>query len=845
MRLLVLYLAQVAFLVLSFATICAVFVTLNGDATQDLAVDVVNTVVARLVDQATAPFETLSKQMVELAQTLAANPSMRAGNNSNALWNEPINANAIPGFVPSFDIAMNPLDAAMYAVIKANPLVAFVYNSFEMPDNSSQWGDRGVYFATAGVSRLYVASMKRDDAAGWPGYLNCDGQVNASEPLPLHFNNSNCKFLRTSVDPQSSWQLQTRAMTPDIALTGMWRPPYTWLQLKTNPPKMYALITFAIPIAFKQDVPMSPGSGSHCSEGLQMDVDVTYFNDALRRSRANGVDLVIFDDGSDSVLAWSVTDETYTLDSAGTVTFKTAAHTGVPMFDAALKSMRSQGHCGERAASCVAGLEPTTNHAKYIFAVRRIRHLNARFTVVVVGDKDTFMGRGIRARNAGISVSAVTCVVCLGLCLLLWAATVRPLRALIANMRLAAVFDASAKADATSCLTEVQEANAAFDEMHEQLQAARPFLPRHLLAQLEERRRQLLGIEELSDRGCDDETDSDAGRNHQPRTKSAKREFDTFSNSSTIHPRSGTATLKGSKGSKATSKRSSEGAVGKSLFALENRAVAVLIVNIREFHVGVVKSVSPSTLQADYAAFVTIINEESHRHRGVLDAAQGDHFIVSFNSSTHCNSPGTNAVRAAFAIRQKLQQSALSAAWQNVTMGVARGRAMCGDVGNNDMRTHATFGAVVRQALCFQRYSRALMESAADCWLVGAANVLEEAGHVAHYRYVATAVLPPTCTSRFLIAAIFPPVGKRTGDEPLSPHSEWLYELDSLQRSNPHAQFNADVLSKWAANEKEQAVCDVNGSNSLNLRIAALSVGIVEMLAVEDAGITTLHAPEQ
>jgi class 3 adenylate cyclase len=837
MRLLVLYLAQVAFLVLSFATICAVFVTLNGDATEDLAVNVVNTVVARLVDQATAPFETLSKQMVELAQTLAANPSIRSGNNSNTLWNEPINAGSDPTFVPSFDIQMNPLDAAMYSVIKANPRAGFVYTSFEMPDNSSQWGDRVVYFVSPGVPRMYVASLKRGPD-GWPAYKYCDNHFNASLPLPLKFDSSGCTLQYGTTGPQTDWQMQTRAMTKDIALTGMWRAPYTWLDPVSTPPKLYALITFAIPVAFKDVDPWSPTGGPYCSEGVEMDVDVTYLNDILRESRADGVELVIFDDRTDSVIAWTVPDATYVADAAGTLTFKTSSRTGVPMFDAALQGLRKHEYCGESVASCEVNRDPLTDSAEYIFAVRRIRHLNARFTVVVVGDKDTFMGRGIRARNAGISVSAVTCVVCLGLCLLLWAATVRPLRALIANMRLAAVFDASAKADATSCLTEVQEANAAFDDMHEQLQAARPFLPRHLLALLEERRRLLMGLDGDDRRDAESEPDVDQERQQ---TRKSTRQFDTDSNTSTVQRGSRSESRK----SNQTSNHSSEGkvAVGKSLFALENRAVAVLVVNIREFYVGVVKSVSPATLQADYATFVTIINEESHRHRGVLDAAQGDHFIVSFNSSTQCNSPGTNAVRAAFAIQQKLLQSALSAAWQNVSMGVARGRAMCGDVGNNDMRTHATFGVVVRQALCFQRYSRALMESAADCWLVGATNVLEEAGHVAHYRYVATAVLPPTCTSRFLIAAIFPPPAGKRGSPTPSPQNEWLYELDALQRSNPHAHFNAAAFAKWTTNDKGQGPAGMNVSNPLNLRIAAISIGIVEMLAVEDAAVSPLHAP--
>jgi class 3 adenylate cyclase len=835
MRLLVLYIAQVAFLIASFATVCSVFVTLNGTATEKLAVDVVNTVVARIVDQATAPFETLSKQIVELAQMAAANPSTRSGDNHNILWNEPIDAQSNASFVPTFDLPMNPLDAAMFAIAKANPLAGFVYTSFEMPDNSSQWADRVAYLLTENVTRLYYPSFKRG-ADSWPAYIYCDSVVPSTGSLPLQFNHSACSVQYATTSPQSNWHYQTREMTQDIVTTGMWRPPYSWLDPVSDPPKLYALMTFAIPITFKTNDPWSPAGGTYCSEALQLDIDISYLNELLRTTASKGVELAIFDDGSDSVLAWSVPEPSVTIDAAGNMQFKPFTHTANAMFDTALDGLRAHGYCGDRVASCDPHRDPVVA-SEYIFALRRITHLNARFTVVVVGDKDTFMGRGIDARNAGISVSVVTLVACLIISLSLWAATVRPLRALIANMQLAALFDASAKGDTTSCLTEMNEANAAFDGMQDQLQAAKPFMPRHLLAMFEQRQREVLGLKrDSSDE--DEDQQADAKKNSQRRSATRGHDSDSESTFST----SGRRKTSSKRLSHAASKRSSEEAVGKQLQSLDNRSVAVLVINIREFSV-LTKRASTAALQTDYAAFVSIVNEESRRLRGVLDTAQGDHFVVSFNSSTHCNNAAAGAVRTAFAINNRLQESGLPPLWTGVSMGVARGRALCGAMGSSDFRTHVTLGSLVRQALCCQRYSRALLESASDCWLVGPGTVIEEVNHIAHYRYVATAVLPPSCNSRYLIAAMFPPGAKKQDDIEPGASAEWLYELDSLQQSNPHAAFNAAVVAKWTTQDKGQGLEGMNETNALNLRVATLTTGIIDSLSV-DSPAYSLHAPD-
>jgi class 3 adenylate cyclase len=836
MRLLILYIAQVAFLIASFATVCSVFVTLNGAITQELAVSVVNTVVARLVDQATAPFETLSKQMVELAQTAAANPSIRSGDNRNALWNEPIDAQSNASFMPTFDLPMNPLDAAMFAIVKANPLVGFVYTSFEMPDNSSQWADRTVYLLPDGAARLYYPSFKRG-TDGWPAYVYCDNIVPPTGVLPLQFNYSGCSVQYSTTPPQTDWHVQTRQMTQDVATTGMWRAPWLWLDPVSDPPQRYVLVTFAIPITFKSNNPWSPAGGTYCSEVLQMDISVSYLNELLRTTAYKGVELAIFDDGSDNVLAWSVAEPSVTTDDAGNMHFKPAAHTNNAMFDAALDGLRAHGYCGDRVASCDAHRDPVVG-SKYIFAVRRITHLNARFTVVVVGDKDTFMGRGIQARNAGISVSVASLVVCLIISLSLWVAIVRPLRALIANMQLAALFDASAKGDTTSCLTEMHEANAAFDGMQDQLQAAKPFMPRHLLALFDQRRREVLGLKrDSSDE--DEDLQVDIKKNSQRRSATSFHE----SGSDSAHSATGTRSRTSAKRlSHATSKISSEGAVGKQLLALDNRSVAVLVINIREFSV-LTKRTSTAALQADYAAFVSIVNEESRRLRGVLDTAQGDHFIISFNSSTHCNNAAAGAVRTAFAIHNRLQDCGLSSQWAGVSMGVARGRALCGAVGSLDFRTHATLGSLVRHALCCQRYSRALLESKPDCWLVGPATVIEEVNHIAHYRYVATAVLPPSCNSRYLIAAMFPPGAKKRDTIEREANAEWLYELDSLQRSNPHAAFNAAVVAKWTTQDKGQGLEGMNETNALNRRVSTLTTGLIDSLSVDEHAFP-LHTPD-
>jgi hypothetical protein len=70
-----------------------------------------------------------------------------------------------------------------------------------------------------------------------------------------------------------------------------------------------------------------------------------------------------------------------------------------------------------------------------------------------------------------------------------------------------------------------------------------------------------------------------------------------------------------------------------------------------------------------------------------------------------------------------------------------------------------------------------------------------------------------------------------------------LYELDSLQRSNPHAASNAAVVAKWTTQDKGHGLEGMNETNALNRRVSTLTTGLVDALSVDEPA-SPLHTPD-
>eukprot|EP01065_Artemidia_motanka_P011508 TRINITY_DN16206_c0_g1_i1.p1 TRINITY_DN16206_c0_g1~~TRINITY_DN16206_c0_g1_i1.p1 ORF type:complete len:960 (+),score=298.69 TRINITY_DN16206_c0_g1_i1:134-3013(+) len=126
------------------------------------------------------------------------------------------------------------------------------------------------------------------------------------------------------------------------------------------------------------------------------------------------------------------------------------------------------------------------------------------------------------------------------------------------------------------------------------------------------------------------------------------------------------------------------------------RLVTVLTANIRRF---LQSAGSGQDLQKNHATTVQQLVEECRKHKGIPDTFMGDRVYINFNASNSVVSHRTQASRAAL--------KCAGSGGMLVTVGLASGRAPCGNFGFQGMKKFTIAGTVVNFAALLERLCQA------------------------------------------------------------------------------------------------------------------------------------------
>ena len=174
--------------------------------------------------------------------------------------------------------------------------------------------------------------------------------------------------------------------------------------------------------------------------------------------------------------------------------------------------------------------------------------------------------------------------------------------------------------------------------------------------------------------------------------------------------------------------------------------------------------------------------------RGILEfGGHSSEFVAYWNTALDCRQPARAAAQAAWAIHVRL--AALCKAEHGVRVayhiGVTEGPALCGNVGNNNIRKFSAHGLCVHEA-------RAL--STLQCWQDSKPPVLLSASVAAEAKHVFTYVIVD-CV-RHVHPSAGPLLVARALEDVKMQEDEWMYQLAQFEDDDPHLTFNA-AFTDW------------------------------------------------
>eukprot|EP00658_Telonema_sp_P-2_P015179 TRINITY_DN15828_c0_g1_i2.p1 TRINITY_DN15828_c0_g1~~TRINITY_DN15828_c0_g1_i2.p1 ORF type:complete len:409 (-),score=121.70 TRINITY_DN15828_c0_g1_i2:742-1968(-) len=368
------------------------------------------------------------------------------------------------------------------------------------------------------------------------------------------------------------------------------------------------------------------------------------------------------------------------------------------------------------------------------------------------------------------------------------------------------------KAEANSCfLYEIASLNESFEKMNNKLLQARAFMPQSLLCAVGEEGDEDEDDEEVDEGGLDDETpnnrDEDEGsvamsasgrsvhsgsgvqsptkakKDKDGKKKKSKKRDDSSDNASSI--RSGT-TNRAKKYVLSLTKN------------LTNRRVGILQVNVRDFH-KISQEQPAGQLVAVHQALVETVEASARAEKGVVDAFQGDHFIVTFNAALAVGAPAKGAALCALRIQNNLRaRTAFSA----VSMGVSSGLGVVGTLGSADIKKFCTISPAFTQAIVLEQGAKRISNSIGSCLF--SQKICGDLDMHVYYQLVGQMLLPATninnltaFTTKLVGVAVVMGQITTQGDE-------WLYELEEGASKNPYNKINA-AYEMYFAGEKGKA----------------------------------------
>eukprot|EP00658_Telonema_sp_P-2_P055726 TRINITY_DN44288_c0_g1_i1.p1 TRINITY_DN44288_c0_g1~~TRINITY_DN44288_c0_g1_i1.p1 ORF type:complete len:416 (+),score=62.83 TRINITY_DN44288_c0_g1_i1:1-1248(+) len=338
--------------------------------------------------------------------------------------------------------------------------------------------------------------------------------------------------------------------------------------------------------------------------------------------------------------------------------------------------------------------------------------------------------------------------------------------------------------------------------MNVKLLQARPFMPQSMLYMGEDSNGEL----EKSDGDDDDEGShafaEDSGVDvggmtprlldsqnvsptETPRNGNGASGNDLLSHSHLVDTQSESAFSTKSKTSKSSQKTStrmrrssSGGGPGQMVSSLRldstlvTKKVAVLIINARGTH-KLAASGGPSKLEREQVRLVELVEKICRADKGVVDAFQGDHFVVTFNAVRPVGAAGKNGAYVALNIEESARHEGLELG--RFSMGMSVGKALVGNIGSNTLKKNCTVGTVYSHAIGLERLAK---RTGYSC--VVNARCINDLEHAVYHMVLGSVQL--TDDDQDVAAAVMGRIVHSTGNQ------EWLYQMNGQE--DPFGAYN-------------------------------------------------------
>eukprot|EP00758_Cryptobia_borreli_P006956 Tbor_TRINITY_DN5227_c0_g1::TRINITY_DN5227_c0_g1_i18::g.16111::m.16111 len=128
----------------------------------------------------------------------------------------------------------------------------------------------------------------------------------------------------------------------------------------------------------------------------------------------------------------------------------------------------------------------------------------------------------------------------------------------------------------------------------------------------------------------------------------------------------------------------------------------MLSLNVVGYH-ATLSGTDDSKISQIQTALVSAISSACSEHRGVMDGFQGDRFLASFNAVTNV---GNHALQAVYAAHTACRAVETMHTPLTVTVGVASGSAIVGNMGSATIKRFTILGHVVSTAATLERLAK-------------------------------------------------------------------------------------------------------------------------------------------
>lgn len=224
---------------------------------------------------------------------------------------------------------------------------------------------------------------------------------------------------------------------------------------------------------------------------------------------------------------------------------------------------------------------------------------------------------------------------------------------------------------------------------------------------------------------------------------------------------------------------------------LSVKRIAIVVLNLCNFH-GKIKGMAPATIGSLQATMLKTVLRIARENRGVIDAFQGDHVVVTFNAVSAAQAYCRRAAQTAFDICTELGSLP---ELPFVRAGVAVGQACVGNSGVPELQRFNVIGEVYSeawrcQAICAAKHKKPYGTRGAPVVLVTAAVHIDIETEF-YCQHVDIANLGGGYAKQLLSTIEAKPHAAGATTAADEKDSEWMYRLSSASAMDPFRATNA------------------------------------------------------